>query len=351
MTSAITGLTGWAIQSAKGTKAAVAATKWHKVLTCGLGVLNMEDVFDPEVGGQAFPGGAYRGGYAVGGDVSMYPRLGGYFPYLLAAVAGTEESPSASGSAYAHTFLPLSTDELDLPYLTFRRLVPGTTQLKEAFVDCRVAAMTLNFAPAAPMTVEATVLGLSSVPETDTYTPSWSSGGEDVQTSVPVGCVGSFKLNDGVTTYKPLGVQVQIVNNPYPDNEERPLFQYTREDVSLASREVSIIWTFAWKNKTLYDQLYYGDSSWTPVVWQGSEAFEVIAKSAGNISGASQPYLISFQAAKVMWSMEPVRLMGNRNILMRIVGRVLDNTDDSLLDGDSFKIIVINDASAAYYTP
>ena len=347
--SSLKGAFGFMKQSAKGTKGVVADTFWHKIRSGTIGPASMQDVLPPEIGGTMYASGAYRGGYAVGGTLGVYPRLEDYFPLLLAAVAG---AATITGTGpYTHTFKP-ATDEGSLPWLTFRRLVPATADKQEAIVDCRVVRMSLIFAPAAPMAVEFDVVGISYEDEdVETYTLRWSSTDPypDIPASVPVGCSGEFTFNSGATALDPLGVRVDIVNIPAGDPEERPLFQHTREDVSILDRDVTVSFTYNWEDSTLYEALEQNEgSAWSPVVWEDDAAVEVQAKSAGNIPTEAVPWQLDFKAAKLMWAMSPVQLAGNNIIVMQMAGQVLSNDGGAVLSGDDWLIEVVNEFSTAY---
>jgi hypothetical protein len=332
-TSAMTGALGWAPQAALGTAGLAADTYWHKALDVGMAQTSLDNTFPPEVGGTLLPSGAFRGGYWVGGDVSMIPRLTKAIGWLLYAFAG---SVSSTGSGpYMHIFPAGADDTIPTKYMTFKKIVPVTSgnTMGEIYQDCKVMGLQIDATPGNMITMRVNALGLSSTfvdnPTGAGWAPSTDNGGYEAYTAAPIACGGTFELPDGTPITSMTNVSLNLALGGMNPQQEMVLGSYSPDDITILSRNITVTGTFRWKNSTLYRNLTYnGADAWSPIVWTGGQPFEVNFETPTAVFNSATGVL-GLWAQTMTWSAQPLRLRGGDIVVMQMTGTVLDTGDAS----------------------
>jgi len=116
---------------------------------------------------------------------------------------------------------------------------------------------------------------------------------------------------------------IEMVNGAPDMRQVLVLGDYYPYDFPVLGRYVTFRFVHLWRNKTLYDQLYYSGTSWTPIIKSGY--MDVRTQSPGNITG-STPYQLKFYAQNCQFTCTPVRLAGGELITMEVIATVAQAT-------------------------
>ncbi|MEA2676395.1 MAG: Phage tail tube protein [Chloroflexota bacterium] len=253
----------FAIQSAKGTPAT--ASKYRTFLTGGRqpGISqSMEDF--AETTGSRMISDAYVSQAHVEGSPAIYamPKMAAA---LLTAVLGGRTTTGA-GDPYTHTIIPAST----LPYVTFWRWLADL--IFERSSDCKVTQLVIHGESGKPITLTATVQGLSPVYKTSQ------------ETSVAVEVAQRFMHYDGAAALKVEGTAVAhirsfdiTINN---NGQIIPGDSLTPYDVAETDLSVMVRTTQLVVDAATWKRIHYGSAtpadlavpSTTPVELAGSPA-------------------------------------------------------------------------------
>lgn len=345
MTSALKSYFGMSKQSAKGSTVSTDSLFKYFYFSRGTGMTPAPIVLplEQEVGSGSLTRDMTSVGLTTTGGAEFIPRPDSLGLMLLGALGDVS---TVTGASYnTHTF-KFATDEFDIPYYTMRResAVGG-----EVFPDVRVAALGFQFRAANYLRATMGLLGASE----PTYASSVSWSPTDYMDSTPpmLTCKGAFELPTG-TSLKVLRGSL-LINNAMPLQEQMIVGSYTPDDIELTARGVVVSATVK-VNKALYEKMMYDPAqggSWQPDILKEAD-LNIKFQTASDVGG-SQPYEVSFHfngdnqasgTANVAWSVQPVALMGARQVLMQVTGMVLADTT-SYADGP-FSAQLINDTAS-----
>jgi len=344
-----TGIVGIGPQTAKGS----VATTWYryKSLNAAMGAQEDNRISPPEIGGTPYPTGAFKAGAFFAGDWALQPRLEGDIGWLLYALCGEVSTIANSPETgmYTHIFTPLASSPSTLPWISARRLIPGTTtasDLGEIGLDVRVTAGRIVVPQNGTIVFQASLVG--RVPSFDDAPTSWTWADvyEDFD-SVAISVKGYFEVPDG-TEVPALGLTIDVVNNFTTPPQEMIIGSYYPDDLELLSRSMVATWVYKWANPNLYKEVLANGGTgsaipWSPVVYQNS--FDLRVESPDNVTGRSNPYALKVYAPNVNWQCEPVVLTAGDMLAQRYTGTVLEPAS-----GDYFEIHLINEV-ASYTWP
>lgn len=379
-TNAMLGAHGWVAQKAKDTMPAsdFVANKiyWHQVVAGDFSVQQLQRPYDYEVGGTPLIPGTYKGGVWSGGTLAIQPRLhyqtgvlnglaaifatlaGSFSAMPATATVTTDTLPTAvlgvtAGTGNALNMGLESTDHvLFFPggqgsvqfgvdrgdgndyWLTFRRVIPGSTPVGETYYNCKIAGLTMTVGPGAPVRLDISAIGGAGnnavLPQIQMTTSMPASDGWNYATAadvstIPLGCQGFFKV--GPATSAPLlsatNLTITIASNITPPNQMLVVGQYTPYDYATLSRSVGVSFTHLWENPDLYRQIYYGSATgtqWSPQVFT-SPVFVKLATP-------DNAYRMGFFAQMVDFMARPIGLQGESIVVMQVEG-IVRNTSSA----------------------
>jgi hypothetical protein len=333
---AMTGAIGWALQKdGFGSPADATAWYWHKAREANIQPVNMEGVFDPEIGGSLLPSGAFRAGTWVAGDIDVYPRLAGAICFPLLGFAGSYKKTGVA-APFLYEF---PTDGIDAGFpnkwLSFRRIIPALPNpYGETFQDCRVTSLAITVMPGNPITMRMGILGISSEPTDNPSGVGWSptgetpdNGGYEHYTWVPIATKVAAGPTWPVGLEKPRELQINLQLGTQDPRREMIVGSYHPDDLTPLSRSISIVTTVNWKNKSLYDSMQYKpDGQFNPVPFEAALAvfFQTPAKVIDVNPDPDVEAELGFSASAITWAATPIGLRGGDTVVMRLNGTVID---------------------------
>jgi hypothetical protein len=333
-----------------------------------MGTQQMQEVFPLETGGPIVPTGAFKSAQFAAGDVTMIPRLKEFVGLVLYALCGnitsqadavwdsaTDAFASTVTGANAHRFTFDPDNSFNLPWISTRTRVPGTTPgstYGEISYDVKIASYSLTIPAAGLLGSSISFVGRKSIYPTAAETEAWvyTNVTED-STSAPISGKGTFKI--GGVEYPITGASIEMTNNLTTPQQEFIVGSYHPDDFVPLSRAVSIRIVYKWDNPDLYKQILTGTTTGTE--WDSipfiqttagaTKAFEAEFQSPANIGGSSPltPYGLKVIADKVVWQIDRggIQLQAGNIIQVPYVGTVLE--PDA---GDEYiQFIVQNDAT------
>lgn len=339
-----TGAFGWGIQTAKGTL----ATVWyrHKANDINFGTQQDLRTFPLEVGGGITPTGAYKGGAFIAGGATFQPRLedqlGWMIKALMGAVATTPDTPEVGVNEHIFKF---ATDVSSLPWISVRKLVPGTAKLGEIGKDCKVTTMRFNFPQNGILQARMDAVGreptLAETAAVDAWT--WFAANEDY-VSVPITCTTDafVKVPASGSALPVVNLSVTMANNLTSPQQEMIIGSPYPDDFVPVSRAATIQATVKWADPDLYQQIVTGSAGGT--AWSATPYvtdFQAKVTSPGVIGATATKYTLIIDAERVMWSAGgPPVLAGGEMVMMPLVGTVIEPTS-----GEYLTFTVLNEAA------
>jgi len=231
-----------------------------------------------------------------------------------------------------HKFAFNSTNNSLIPWMSFRKLIPGSSNsptFGEQFVDCKVLGMTFTLPNEGLIGARVDAMGRTfEFVDTPDQSWSWANTYEDY-TSIPIGCtVGGYI---SVPSYgdRPLPVvacTVGIQNAPLDIRQERTYGSPDLEDITITGRQLVFDVTCKWRDPSLYRAIQ--TNSRTGTVWSTVpfvKSLDVYARSPSFAVGGNSPYALRIESDSVMWQLAGgVRLVGNQMVAVRMQGVALD---------------------------
>lgn len=358
-----TGLVGWAMQTAKDTPNVTEADfHYAQVISAETSVIQLVDQYPQTVGGTPLPPGSYKGGAYSAGTMRMNPALDDDpvltigMGNLFKAFAGGCAYQSGTGPGWDGTavnvFPGVVADNHSLAkyYLTFRRMIPGDTNIGEIMSNMMVSSISLDAAPGQPLNMDVTLQGGATQAATDserlenlvewvdpaTWATTWTY--PSVTASTPMTTNGTFELPAATPFDTVNRVQISAANNLNDPRSTMVVGRFTPVDYARLSRTLNISWTALWENSAFIRNIIGNSPTATTiskVVYQTS--FKCyFASPDGN-------YKLGFYAPLVSWTTGPVQLNGSGLLTMDINGTVVDSPS-----GADWYFWIKNDRAVAY---
>lgn len=344
MGSALDSDFGLALQAGKGLPVTNDADFDYTYFSEGTGINPMPIVLplEQEIGSGPLIRDVAKVGVSSGGAISFVPRPSTIGLFLKGVLGTAVSTPGAN--FVTHTF-KFADDPFDLPYFTLRRRV-GALGGADVGTDVRVAQLQFEFAAANFLRANAQFLG-ASAPTYVEDTSSWEPDNYRDNTPPFLTCKGAFELPTG-TSMRVLRGTVSVVN-VMPLDEQFIVGSYAPDDIEVVSR--AIVFDMQVKaDADLYHKMMYDPAksgTWQPEIMR--EAVLNLRMETAQEVDAGQPYSLAFQAngkseasgeANLAWSVEPIALRGNRQVVMRVTGTVL--ADNSGAANGPFSVTLIN---------
>ena len=333
-----------------------ASWAWLPYVTGSLGPISNQENLPPEVSGSLLPGGAYKTGYVVGGQLTFVPRLNSSaLHWLLAAFASGNYKCFTQDDApdYFTTYYGVSSgltepvDPTAIPttgksandisrYLSVKVVLPKANGAKdgEIYGDVVVGNLSFQAVEKGTMNMQAALLGRTVTFSEGVSGGDWTFSTTATPASIPLTCVGAIQSPEAAIDLSyATRITVNNVAQFTTPADVQPHFSYSPRDFSILARNAMFVAEFNLDNYDLPRQIFYnGGNSWSPVVWQGTRPFQVEFRSPSSILGASSaPASIAFWARNMAWAAAPMETSGGRIKTLAVVGTVQRN--DATADG------------------
>ncbi len=352
-----TGIFGFGIQEDGLKGGAVPAWYRHKALSVGLGAVVEKQVAPPEIGGTNNPTGAYKSGHYFAGRVSLQPRLNGVLGWLLLAATGNSASGVSAEDAnlFDHVFSQAPGNASFIPFMSVRKVIPGTDKFGDTGSDCIVSGMTWNFPQVGPATMDMDIVGrLCTLDNDPDVNFTWANTYENYD-SVPMSMTGTGIVLAGFSN-DPLpatGARVTLANNTTTVQEERVIGSYFPDDYATRQRALQVEFTYKWADGALWRYIYNGgdpaDLGFLPCL--DFTSFNLRVESPCEIEGTNTiayPWSITFAAPKIDWQVSPIQLEGDEIISLQLTGTALEA---DTTDPEDYFTITLQNETASYPMP
>ena len=330
-------------QTAKGS----IATQFyqHRAVDIDLATISGDQLGPMEVGGVPTPTIPFRNGVTAAGGATIAPRLENTMGWLLHGLCGAHSvtgDEDVLGNTvtgmYNHEFTFSTTNESYVPYMSFRKDIPGAAEngsedLGETFEDCKIINAAFTLPNDGLVTSRVDVLGRGTGTNFESA-PTWTYANTQMEeyNSIPIGSVtgGYFKIPDYSATELPIiGGSVVITNAPLAVAQEKIFGSPYMQDITIVSRRLAVDLIVKWEDPDLYRAVLTGSTTgtaWTTTPFV--EDLDVFALAADDAI-LTTPWGIRFQAPSVMYQIAGgVRLAGNQSVALRVTGVALASTSD-----------------------
>lgn len=249
-------------------------------------------------------------------------------------------------SVNEHVFRFNPDDHTDIPWHTFRAVIPGKTSSEWLGVEGRDVRIT-QFGITVPQNgiVTARVDALGRIPRTvknpyNNAGENWDDGWRafDSYTSVPVSSVlegGIYIPGWTAEEAKLTAFGFTVANNLTTPQQEMVIGSYYPDDFTPLSRAVSIRATVKWNNPDLYLQIANGDvdsTDWSSIVFT-SPVYAMLASPNPLSSSNPTPANMRFYAQNVMLqAAQPPTMAAGELVQMQLTGTVLEPASGDYVD-------------------
>lgn len=336
--TAQTGIFSFGGQSAKNT---VAATFYrHRATDIDLSTISDDRLGPPEVGGQPVPTIPFRAGVIATGGAVLNPRLEDTIGWLLHGATGAwsttadEDVNEVAVTGMENNEFTFASDEAFLPYLTFRKEVPGLAagadDLGEQFQDCKIVNLAIALPNDGLISTRIDMVGRAAGTNF-VFNPSWSYDNlmEDYL-SIPIGSVtsGFMKIPGFSGTELPIvAANIALTNAPLDIRQEKVFGDPFIEEVTVVGRALTVDLVVKWKDPDLFASILTGATTGTQWVQAPFvQDLDILTESPNDIPGTSPltPYQLRIRAPQVMYQVVGgIRLAGNQSVAIRVTGTAL----------------------------
>ena len=335
---AVTAADGILSFGAQTAKDAVSATFYqHRAADINLGIISDDRLGPPEIGGISVPTIPYRAGVMAAGGATINPRLEDTFGWLLHGAVGAVTSTADENvfgtvdTGYTHHVFTLPAPSTALPYMTFRKHVPGLAageELGEVYENCKITSAAFVLPNDGLIQARVDVLGTAE--ETQYSDPTgWSYENtlmEDYQ-SIPIGSVvGGYLQVPGYAAVDLPITQARAIlsNTPLPPAQEKNYGSPYLDAVTIVNRAFAVDMVLKWRDQDLYRSIITGATDatqWTAACWVND--LDIVAMSPNLVPGLLSPYTLRIEAPEVQYRVAGLQLSGQDAIMLRIVGTAI----------------------------
>lgn len=332
MTSALDSHFGLAKQAAKGTPITADASFDFFFFTDGNGI-SPQSVILPlpqEVGSGPLTRSVKKVAVSTAGAVEFIPRASSLGHLLLGAFGDVASTVGANSNSHVFRF---AANPFAQPYYTFRRRA-GALGGGEVAADVKVASLALNFRAADFLRAQAGFVGIAA-PEFVEDVTDWAP--EDALDSSPefLTCTGAVQLAG--KTLKALSGSF-VMGNVISLDEQRLVGSYTPDDAEVTSRAAMLRFVVK-AERDLYEQMMYDPAqsgAWVPQILRDASlvlSFKSTEEVEAGVNYSVQVAMNGADAASgngnIAWSVDPIALRGNRQVVMAVTGMVLADTTNA----------------------
>jgi hypothetical protein len=328
------GIFGFGLQDDGAKGGGVQTWHRHMVTNVAMAPVVEKDVPPPEISGANVTTGSYVSGTYYAGRASLIPRLKNVFGHLLLGGFGAVTSESNATTGFTNTFHINPTYPIFIPFMRFRRLIPGRdalSELGEMGIDAQINTMTFNFPQVGPITFDFDVTGREWELDEAPDLWAWSAIPEPFE-SVPMVMKGSgITLPDlALLGGKPIpanNARITINNNTTTVREERIIGSYFPDDFATRQRTAEITLTYKWADQNFYRFVLNGGdpaiADFQPCIPNSSFNVEVETPCDIQEGVINYPWKLRINAEKVSWQASPLTLSQDDILTFDVTGTVL----------------------------
>ena len=360
----------------------VSEANMHYFPLTALGIAPVKTIenLPPEIGGRAFPLGAYVAGAWAEGGASFIARLNNRFGWLLLALHGEVSTVSdnkcedlaitggvgaVTAGVNSHVFSLFTANQFFLPWLSLNRLLPHPTageRVGEKFQDGKIRTATLTAAAGQPVTFDLDLVArlnqsdyvFNIDPETNL---SWDPVYDNLEDFGVASCDGHIQIND--VAYPAQSIAVTWTNQLLAPAQSLTVGTIHPIDFPTLGRGMQVTVTFLVQNYDLYLSTFTGAtvdasaSSGENATCTPYEAdVDVMVASQTPIGAAGDPdepfrlrVVSSDTEDNVVWQIRPVNITPGRPVMVQATGTV-----QGIDTGEPFHTILQN-AQTNYELP
>lgn len=330
-------------QTAKG---ALSTTFYkHRASDIDMATISDDRLGPPEVGGSPTPTIPYRAGVMAAGGALINPRLESTLGWMLYGALGavtTLTNKDVLGNTvtgmYDHGFRFSTTDEGYIPWMSFRKYIPGggvaANSLGETFRDCKIVALTLALPNDGLINARVDALGITGSTNFESD-PTWNTQYTNTQyedyQSIPIGSVvgGYLKVPAFSATALPVtAATVTLQNAPLDMRQEKVFGSPYLEDVTIVGRQFTVDMVLKWQDPQLYRSILTGATNgtqWTATPFVSD--LDIYSLSSVNAPSLSAKYGLRIKAASVMYQVVGgIRLAAGGAVMLRVQGTAIATT-------------------------
>lgn len=348
--TAQTGIFGFSPQFQKGT--VVTQYYKHRASDIDLGVVSDDRLGPPEVGGTPIPTIPYRAGVMVAGGALLNPRLENTLGWLLygamgaVTTTGNKDCTGTTGATvtgmYRHEFRYSTTDAGYVPYMSMRKVIPGTdttTTFGETYQDCKLVSLTLALPNDGLIAARVDAIGRSASFTNTVSGWTWTNTQFEDYQSIPIGVVteGYLKVPTFSANELPIvAATITLTNAPLDIRQERVYGDPYLQDITVVGRSITADFVLKWDDPYLYQKILTGATGATATQWISSPwvgDFDVMAYAASKAAGTNP--LTAWQTRVYVPAMMfqvagGIRLAGNQSVAMRLTGTGIASTSSTI---------------------
>lgn len=319
----------------------------HKAISFQGGTMSMDNMMGLELGGRIVPTIAYKTGHFGGAGVELWPRLENTFGLLLEGALGNVSSVTGLPVAgmRTHVFRHNPSNELDVPWIATRTLLPGNTSAEdfvEYLYDAKINSLRILVPAANKLSVQVQVVACDSYmddnPGVLTYENTFEEGDKTPDS-------GRGSLLIGGDEFTIVAADIMINNGFTRPQDEMIVGSFRPESYTPLNRSVVIRFTHKYNNSSLYQDALTGSPTgnrWDSIVktieTAGDDwAFDLYVQTPGIATG-STPYGMRVRANKVVIAPEgPPQYRGGTLVYQNYVAVVHEP-----VSGDYIQVILEN---------
>lgn len=328
------GVLSFGPQSAKDT---VAATFYqHRASDIDLSIQSDDRLGPPEIGGIATPTIPYRAGVMAAGGATIAPRLEDTIGWLFHGSLGSWTSTSdedvfgTAETGYVHHTFTLPSPTTAVPYMTFRKHVPGLVagdELGEVYENSKVISNAVTLPNDGLIQARVDVLGTAEETQyEDPTTWSYDNTMEDYQ-SLPIGSETGGYLQIPAYSGSDLPVtnaRAILTNTPLQPQQEKNFGSPYLDAVTIVNRQFAVELLLKWRDQDLYRSIITGSTTatqWVAQPWIND--LDIYALAPYNTPSTTTPYALRIQAAEVQYRVQGLALSGQDAIMLRVMGTAI----------------------------
>lgn len=353
----LTGLSGdfgFAVQSAKigrnGTFTP-GSYSWfrHPAVTVAIGTTQEQMPFPLEVGGSPIPRGMFKQAYFFTAQADILPRLDNSFGWLLkgllgnaSSVADTDPDGVSVTGLNTHIFRFSPTDPVAIPWMAFRRRIPGDNFVENGF-DSKIANIRFTVPNKGKLAARVGAIGRDILLQSNP-TLTWANTMEESDRT-PNSGKGAFYV--GPNEYPIVGASLDVMNELSTPDEEAIIGDYRMDDITVKSRMAQFQIQYKYENADLYRKLLTNSPSgtqWSEYPYTENQdtsgyAFDLRMQSDAFIGTTGRPFEIRFRGGRVVWSVDgPPVLAQNNLIIQNLTGTIVEPASGQ----DFLQVVLVN---------
>jgi len=293
----------------------------------------------PEVGGDDWSRGSYKGGVSGQGQISFIPRGGLGLAELLYGFSGSATKLAGDGTNgaavgnFIYTLTPAFAG-VELPWYTVVRNTANA--YAEEFADARIGSFAFDLSATGLLMIDSSFISRKC---------------DEIPLGSGAAAVGTQRAGNGISfqavdalvkletnqagvpgpvaksQYKPTRLNIGFANQLTGD--EFVIGSHFLEDVTKIARSAMVSYGFRLKDAELYRRVYSAgvEGSWSPEIWKGALHLEL---RAGIIGSTADRYKLTVSLPEMDYQAAPVSLSGNSIVEFQLTANVVLSQDPNV---------------------